>query len=174
LFILLSFFCWPLCCLSFFDLRIMITSLLSSSSSYVKCFTKRNGHLQSKFEDTKWVIISRKSKKVIQYNDQNKKDKRTNTTQKTKHWTQIKRDEVRCSGRVKRSCSTGGTRRVLLLQNALYGRRFYFICRRSFDNINAVYKRIEILHNRIIKYMKKTIVFDLDQSDYYPNVCYYW
>jgi hypothetical protein len=27
LFILLSFFCWPLCCLSFLDLRDMITSL---------------------------------------------------------------------------------------------------------------------------------------------------
>ena len=32
LFVLLSFFVWSLCCL-FFDLRIMITSLISSSSS---------------------------------------------------------------------------------------------------------------------------------------------
>jgi hypothetical protein len=29
----LSFFFWPLCCLSCFDLRIMITILVSSSSS---------------------------------------------------------------------------------------------------------------------------------------------
>ena len=29
----LSFFYWPLCCLSFFDLRILITPLVSSNSS---------------------------------------------------------------------------------------------------------------------------------------------
>jgi uncharacterized protein with PQ loop repeat len=33
LFILLHFFFWPLCCLFFFNLRIMITSLVSSNSS---------------------------------------------------------------------------------------------------------------------------------------------
>jgi hypothetical protein len=30
LFVLLSFFIWPLCCLSFLDLRILITPLVSS------------------------------------------------------------------------------------------------------------------------------------------------
>ena len=30
----LSLFYWPLCCLSFFDLRILITPLVSSNSSY--------------------------------------------------------------------------------------------------------------------------------------------
>ena len=30
----LSFFFWPLCCLFFFDLRILITPLVSSNSSY--------------------------------------------------------------------------------------------------------------------------------------------
>jgi hypothetical protein len=34
LFVLFSFFFWPLCCLSF-DLRILITPLLSSNSSYI-------------------------------------------------------------------------------------------------------------------------------------------
>ena len=34
LFVLLSFFFWPLCCLSFFDLWILITPLVSCSSSY--------------------------------------------------------------------------------------------------------------------------------------------
>ena len=29
----LSFFCWPLCCLFFFDLRIQITALVSTNSS---------------------------------------------------------------------------------------------------------------------------------------------
>jgi len=33
LFVLLSFLFWSLCCLSFFDLRILITPLVSSNSS---------------------------------------------------------------------------------------------------------------------------------------------
>ena len=34
LFVLLYFFFWPLCCLFFFDIRILITPLVSSNSSY--------------------------------------------------------------------------------------------------------------------------------------------
>jgi len=34
LFVLLSFFFWPLCCLFFFDIRILITPLVSSTSYY--------------------------------------------------------------------------------------------------------------------------------------------
>jgi hypothetical protein len=34
LFVHLSFFFWSLCCLSFFDLKILITPLVSSNSSY--------------------------------------------------------------------------------------------------------------------------------------------
>ena len=34
LFVLLSFFFWPLCCLFFFDIRILIAPLISSNSSY--------------------------------------------------------------------------------------------------------------------------------------------
>jgi hypothetical protein len=37
LFVLLSFFFWSLCCLSFFDLHILITPLESSNSSYHFC-----------------------------------------------------------------------------------------------------------------------------------------
>ena len=33
LFFLLSFFCWSLCCLSFFDLQLLITHLVSSKLS---------------------------------------------------------------------------------------------------------------------------------------------
>jgi hypothetical protein len=33
LFVLLCFFFWPLCCMFFFDIRILITPLVSSSSS---------------------------------------------------------------------------------------------------------------------------------------------
>ena len=32
----LSFFLWPLCCLSFFDLRILISPLVFSKSSYIQ------------------------------------------------------------------------------------------------------------------------------------------
>jgi len=35
LFVLLYFFFWPLCCLSFFDVRILIAPLVSSNSSIV-------------------------------------------------------------------------------------------------------------------------------------------
>ena len=40
LFVLLYFFFWPLCCLSFFDLRILITPLGSSNSFYNKTMMK--------------------------------------------------------------------------------------------------------------------------------------
>jgi hypothetical protein len=36
LFVLLYFFFWPLCCLFFFDVRILITPFVSSNSSYRK------------------------------------------------------------------------------------------------------------------------------------------
>ena len=36
LFVLLSFFFWPLCCLFFFDLRILITPLVSWNSSGIQ------------------------------------------------------------------------------------------------------------------------------------------
>ena len=38
LFVLLSFLFWPLCCLSFFDLQILITPLVSSNSLFDKYF----------------------------------------------------------------------------------------------------------------------------------------
>ena len=31
-----SFFLWPFCCLFFFDIRILITPLISSNSSYIR------------------------------------------------------------------------------------------------------------------------------------------
>ena len=34
----LSLFFWPLCCLPFFDIRILITPLVSSNSSFRVCF----------------------------------------------------------------------------------------------------------------------------------------
>jgi hypothetical protein len=49
LFVLVYFFFWPLCCLFFFDIRFLITPLISSNSSYLSgvspdfsgvCFTQ--------------------------------------------------------------------------------------------------------------------------------------
>ena len=42
LFVLLSFFFWPLYCLFFFDIRNVITSLVSSNSSYILYFDSAN------------------------------------------------------------------------------------------------------------------------------------
>ena len=47
LFVLLYFFFWPLCCLSFFDMRILITPLVSSNSSV-------NTLCQLRSDDERW------------------------------------------------------------------------------------------------------------------------
>jgi hypothetical protein len=46
LFVLLSFFFWPLCCFPFFDIRILINPLVSSNSSYVQYWNSDNEHFQ--------------------------------------------------------------------------------------------------------------------------------
>ena len=72
--------------------------------------------LQKKFEDTKGVFRTCKSKKDRHYNGQLNYDKKTNyylqdqnTTQKTKDWTARTpletEGELRCSGRVSSFCS---------------------------------------------------------------------
>ena len=70
---------------------------------------------KEKFEDTKGVIRSRKSKDR-QHNDQKKKNNLQYITKKTKDWatrTPLKtRDKLRCSGRVSSSCSISGTHRI--------------------------------------------------------------
>jgi hypothetical protein len=76
-------------------------------------------YLEEEYENTKGVIIIRTSKKNTHHNGQKKKDKRTNNdlqdihiklrssnTNPTKNG-----DELRCSGRVYSSCSTGDTHR---------------------------------------------------------------
>jgi hypothetical protein len=76
LFVLLYFFFWPLCCLFFFDLRILITPLVSFDHCVVcswnitavwpviRMIKKRSVILwfEEDFEDTKRVIRIRKSK----------------------------------------------------------------------------------------------------------------
>ena len=70
---------------------------------------------QEKFKDTKRVIRSHKSKKNRQYNDQNKKTRRQNTTQKTSDQatqTPLKTGgEFMCCGGVRSSSTTNNTSR---------------------------------------------------------------
>ena len=58
LFVLLSFFFQPLCCMSFFDLRILITPLVSSKTSYLRCASQLCNESPVK-------ILSRKLTRVI-------------------------------------------------------------------------------------------------------------
>ena len=91
-------------------------------------YTKKHSVLRKKsLNISKWVIRIRKSKDR-QHNGQKKKDKRTNNdrqniTYKTKYLvtrTPLKNGgELRCSGRVSSSCSTGGTIHVNLVKNPM-------------------------------------------------------
>ena len=80
---------------------------------------------QEEFEDTKGVIRTRKSKKNRRYNGQKKKYKRTNNDLQNihiklkieKHEPIKTRGELRCPGRVSKSCSTSDSRRVNLVTN---------------------------------------------------------
>jgi hypothetical protein len=82
--------------------------------------------IEEEFEDTKRVIRIRKSRKGRQRNGQQKKDiqRSTNHTHKTKDRAtrapQKTGGELRCSGRVSSSCSTSGTRRVILTPGCRY------------------------------------------------------
>ena len=82
------------------------------------------GKTHKRIENTKGVIKIHKSMKGRQHNCQKKKDKGTksdlqNTTQKTKDRTMQNPlnigDELRCSGRIRSSCSTSTTGRVTLV-----------------------------------------------------------
>jgi Fic family protein len=79
---------------------------------------------QEEFEDTKGIIRIRKSKNR-RYNGQKKKYKRTNNDLQNihiklkieKHEPIKTRGELRCPGRVSKSCSTSDSRRVDLATN---------------------------------------------------------
>ena len=104
LFVFLSFFFWPLCCLleEFEDTEEVIRICKSKdrqNNGRKKKFKRTNNDLQNITHTTK--------------------DRETRTPQKTGI-------ELRCSGRVSSSCSTNGTHRVTLVTNAMiiheYGR----------------------------------------------------
>ena len=66
LYFYVSFFFWPLCFLSFFDLRILVTSLIFSNSPDKKSFKIPKRQLE----------LSRKLRKVSQQNGNKKRPKR--------------------------------------------------------------------------------------------------
>ena len=81
--------------------------------------------LTEDFEDTKGIITIGKSKKNRKYNDEKKGDKKTNNDQQNitqKPKDRVTRNPVKtgvelgCSGRVGKSYSTSGTRRVNTLK----------------------------------------------------------
>ena len=63
LFVLLYFFFWPLCCL-FFDIRILITLLVSSNSSYmyIISFLSNNYPINIAGIPPKWVSSGERNK----------------------------------------------------------------------------------------------------------------
>jgi hypothetical protein len=89
-FIVLYFFFWPLCCLFFFDIRILITPLVSSNYFWTRTSP------YNKLRTTKHTYKT--------------KDRVTRTPLKTG-------GELRCSRRVSSSCSTSDTHRVNLVTN---------------------------------------------------------
>jgi hypothetical protein len=87
LFVLLSFLFWSLCCLSFFELRILINHLVSSN-----------------FSKNDITRIRKKSKKDRQHNGQSKKYKRTNNNlQNIKHRTKdrVTRTPLKAGGELR-------------------------------------------------------------------------
>ena len=103
---------------SIFDVHVLAISITTTSLKTVDIVW---GFLC--FEDTKGAIRIRKLKKNRQNNGDRKKDKRTNNdlqniTHKTKDRgtrTPLKTEsKFRYSGRIRSSCSTSGTRRVIL------------------------------------------------------------
>jgi hypothetical protein len=57
LFVLLYFFFWPLSCLVFFDIRILITPLVSSNSSYTREENKWQNRERYKYSGEKEVCL---------------------------------------------------------------------------------------------------------------------
>jgi hypothetical protein len=113
LFGLLSFFIWSSCCLSFFDLQIRISPLLSSNSSSSSTL-KFKCYYYQKSPDIRNTYR--------QHDDQMKKDKRPNNdlqniTEKSKD--RATRTLFRCYGRLSSSCPTSGTRRDTLARNQM-------------------------------------------------------
>jgi hypothetical protein len=136
LFVLLYFFFWPLCCLFFFDIRILITPLVSSNTSckmdsgvrlhgpntcYVifwdiahKHWIYMNRGYCNSFHLYLWQTTQWPKEKV-----QKDKQRSTQHTYKTKDRvtrTPLKTEgELMYSVRVSCSCSTSDTRRVNLV-----------------------------------------------------------
>jgi hypothetical protein len=99
-FVLLSFFIWPLCCLSFFDLQILITLLVFSNSFYN----------QLQFITYNMVSSWHRAYRTFQDTIQKTKDRITRTPLKAG-------GELMCSRMVGSSYSTSDTCRFTLVKS---------------------------------------------------------
>jgi hypothetical protein len=115
LFVLLHFFFWPLRCLFFFDIRFLITSLVSSNSSEGPTNDHATVWVSSVLHFFSWgegIFIMQKDKQRSTKHTHKTKDRVTQTPLKTG-------GELMCSGRVNCSCSTSGTHRVNLVTSTV-------------------------------------------------------
>jgi hypothetical protein len=136
LFVLLSFFFWPLYCLSFFNLRLLMTPLVSFGHCIV-CPSSTYG-----FWWPLWYLLSIALSVLLQStasDDKRKKTtgqttiyKTTHRKPKIKNTNPIKTGSIHwCCGRVSSSCFTYRTRRIILVSS---------LCRNLKGNITHNWK----------------------------------
>ena len=95
----------------------------SKNGRHVIWQNKQQESPEEELEDTKGVIIICISRMTRQYKDQSQMDKQRSTKHTYKTKDRVTRtplntsSELRCSGRVSSSCSTGNTRRGNLVTN---------------------------------------------------------
>ena len=92
--------------------------------------------LSQEFQDTKGVFRIRKSKKDNQHNGLKKKNKRTNNDLQNIHIKLKTGVELRCSGRVRSSCSTSCTRHVNLVTNSVISLKRLIILTEQKEQLN--------------------------------------
>jgi hypothetical protein len=126
---------WPLCCLPFFYLRILITPLVSSVFFQYCLYLSRYW----------WPIAWLNSYGCLDCPLHKTKDRVTRTPLNT-------RGELRCSGRIRNSCTTSGTRRVNLVANPVISHEWgKDQCLRQVEHIRGyLWHRYSITVNQVM------------------------
>jgi hypothetical protein len=165
LFVLLLIFFWPLCCLCFFDIRILITPLISSNSSYTVLVTninKTNNHLSPSLAEYKQDVIYLCVKMTLKkgkYNKQWSTKHIHKTKDRVTRTPLITMGELRCPGRISSSWSTSGSRRVSLVTNPVISDE-WGKCLRQVEHIRG-YFLTQIFHSGQLSFHNSIIVWAL-------------